>query len=318
MKGLGRFFSRWTNVAAILIIFGFIGVALAAPYLAPPDDPENPAPFRVAPAANGSRTTSSRQVPRPPAGDVPLGTVTGGLDVFYSLVWGTRAVLRFGFLAALGTACFGVVVGALSGYTGGLFNRLVMRITDAFLTFPSLAGVFLFRRILLYRVDPLVPLSEVQTALPVILAFVMFSWMPYARLINANVLKLKQTDFALAAKTVGAPPLRIVFRHLAPNAMAPAIVLLARDIGGLVILEAAFTFIGLGAGLPWGVLLVAGRDWIVGPGGNPLTYWWVFLPATLALVLYGIGWNLLGDGLNTWFNPRARHATFWYWKRDRG
>ena len=72
----------------------------------------------------------------------------------------------------------------------------------------------------------------------------------------------------------------------------------------MVILESAFTFIGLGGSTEWGVLLVAGRDYTIGLGGNPLTYWWTFLPATLALVFFGIGWNLLGDGLNTLLNPR--------------
>ena len=75
--------------------------------------------------------------------------------------------------------------------------------------------------------------------------------------------------------------------------------------GAMVILEASFTFIGISGYLPWGVLLVSGRNWIIGPGGNPLAYWWVFLPVTLALVLFGLGWNLLGDGLNDALNPKT-------------
>jgi peptide/nickel transport system permease protein len=84
------------------------------------------------------------------------------------------------------------------------------------------------------------------------------------------------------------------------------IVLVARDVGGMVLLQATFTFIGLGGNSLWGMLLVRGRDWILGPGGNILTFWWVFMPATLALVLFGVGWNLLGDGLNEVLNPRTR------------
>ncbi len=126
----------------------------------------------------------------------------------------------------------------------------------------------------------------------------------YARLININILQLKQSDFALAARSVGANSLRIQFRHLLPNALSPAIVLLARDIGGLVLLEAAFTFIGLGGATEWGTLLVIGRDWVLGLGGNPLIYWWTYVPACLALIAFGVGWNLVGDGLTDLLNPR--------------
>jgi peptide/nickel transport system permease protein len=142
---------------------------------------------------------------------------------------------------------------------------------------------------------------------PLVLALILFSWMPYARIINSNVVKLKQSEYALAAVTLGMGHSRIVFRHLLPNGIAPAIVLVARDIGSMVVLEAAFTFIGLSSGLPWGVILVIGRDWIIGPGGSPLVYWWIFLPVTLALILFGMGWNLLGDGLNDVMDPRSLH-----------
>jgi peptide/nickel transport system permease protein len=74
-----------------------------------------------------------------------------------------------------------------------------------------------------------------------------------------------------------------------------------------VLLQATFSFIGLGGGSPWGDLLASGRDWIIGPGGNPLKYWWVFIPATAALMAFGIAWNLLGDVVNEWLNPRTRY-----------
>jgi peptide/nickel transport system permease protein len=208
------------------------------------------------------------------------------------------------------TALLGTLIGAISGYLGGFVNRLVMRVTDAFLTFPAIAAVFLFGQMMI-STNPEATLTAFQKVMlalkldPVMLALTLCSWMPYARLINASIIRLKQTEYAMAARTVGVPPLRIVLRHLLPNALAPIIVLAARDVGGLVILEAAFTFIGVGGNSTWGQLLVAGRGWIIGPGGNPLAYWWIFLPPTLALVLFGIAWNLLGDGLNTLLNPRT-------------
>ncbi len=128
--------------------------------------------------------------------------------------------------------------------------------------------------------------------------------MPYARLVNTTVMKIKSKSYIEAARSVGVRNGRIIFRHILPNSISPAIVLAARDVGGMVLLQAVFTFIGLGGDSPWGMLLASGRDWVIGPGGGIFAYWWVFLPATLALILFGIGWNLLGDGLNDVLNPR--------------
>jgi peptide/nickel transport system permease protein len=239
------------------------------------------------------------------------------------LIWGTRAALRFGLVVVLLSAGFGIIVGAASAYFGGWFNSVVMRITDGFLAFPLIAAVWLFQQILAsldwangyYTLDAWVaPLTQRQrliTALgiePVMLAFILFSWMPFARIINANVLRLKHTEYILAAKVVGVRSHRIILRHLLPNAIAPAIVLIARDIGGLVILQAAFAFIGIGGTITgniteWNRLLLLGRTWIIGIGGNLLLYWWMYIPVTLALVLFGVGWNMLGDRLNVIFSP---------------
>jgi peptide/nickel transport system permease protein len=130
--------------------------------------------------------------------------------------------------------------------------------------------------------------------------------MPYARIVNSLVIQLKGADYVIAAQAMGATPLHTIVRHLLPNAVAPAIVLMARDIGAVVILETAFTFIGLRGTVAWGLILVSSRDYVIGFGGNPFTYWWTFLPVALAIILFGIGWNLLGDGLNTMLNPRTR------------
>jgi peptide/nickel transport system permease protein len=127
--------------------------------------------------------------------------------------------------------------------------------------------------------------------------------MPYARLTSARISQLKQSEYVEAARSLGMRRSRIIRRHLLPNALPPLIVLAARDMGAMVILASAFTFIGLGASTEWGTLLVVGRDYVIGLGGNPLAYWWVFVPATLALILFGIGWNLLGDGLNSVLDP---------------
>jgi peptide/nickel transport system permease protein len=303
MKILKRFLSQWQNYIALGLVVFFLEVAVFAPVLAPPDNPKNPDYYRLPPDTRVSSLLS----PLPPEEGLPLGTAPGGSDIYYSLIWGVRPALRFGLMGAMIPGIFGIILGAVSGYVGGWFNRITLRITDAFLTFPVIAGVFLFNEILrpgYYRTIR----GSIQEALfdfgPVLLALILFSWMPYTRIINANIARMKQIEYVMAAKTIGATQARIIFRHLLPNTIAPAIVLIARDIGAMVMLEATFAFIGMGGTLPWGVILAASRDWIIGPGGNPLVYWWVFLPATLVLILFGMGWNLLGDGLNDALNPR--------------
>jgi peptide/nickel transport system permease protein len=226
-------------------------------------------------------------------------------------------------VAAL-TAIVGLLFGAISGYAGGIVNSIMMRITDAFLAFPIIAGVVFLSQLWTstiaaaggiwdwfnktWVVMPGNLVSPLQTLFqsisPLMLILIMFSWMPYARMTNAIVITLRQVDFIHAARAMGAKSSRIILRHLIPNSVAPSIVLAARDVGGMVVIQAAFTFIGLDGSCTWGNILAIGRDWILGPGGGILAYWWVYVPATLALILFGIGWNLLGDGLSELLDPR--------------
>ena len=139
---------------------------------------------------------------------------------------------------------------------------------------------------------------------PAAIAFILFMWMPYARVMNASVMRLKQVEYVLAAKTSGVKKFSVIFRHLIPNAIAPVLVMAAKDVGALVVLQTTFSFIGLGHSTPWATALLLGRDWIFSPKGI-INYWWVFLPVTAALVVFGVGWNLLGDGLIEAMNPRS-------------
>lgn len=272
-----------------------------APRWAPPGEPGNPGGIRVV-------GKSHDPIPHPPSDGAPLGTTTGQVDIYYSLVWGARSALRFGLVVTLSTAVIGTFVGAISGYSGGAVHGLLMRITDAFLAFPVIAGVWLLQQVM-QPASTFAELTPIQQAFhdlgldPVLLTLILLSWMPYARLTSAGIGQLKQTEYIQAARSLGMRNARIIRRHLLPNALPPVIVLAARDVGAMVILASAFTFIGLGASTEWGMLLVIGRDYVIGLGGNPLTYWWVFVPATLALILFGVGWNLLGDGLNSVLDP---------------
>ncbi len=325
MRNLRRFFSRWQNWLGLLIVVFFIFVAVAAPLLSP-NDPKNPSVFKIV-----GRMTN--YTPQPPNEKAPLGTLSAQISVYHALVWGTRSALGFGLSVALLSAVIGVLIGAAAASAGGWLNRLLMRATDAFLSFPIIAGVVLIQQVITtvlvqagvylsanrFGGMPAAPSATPSYFLPeglsnfvlmlkdvdpLLIAFILFSWMPYARVTNAMVRRVQDSEFVQAARVSGARPARILFRHLLPNSISPAVVMAARDVGGMVLLQATFTFIGMGGGSPWGLILVRGRDWIITPGGL-FTYWWVFMPATLALVLFGIGWNLLGDGINDVLNPRT-------------
>jgi peptide/nickel transport system permease protein len=192
-----------------------------------------------------------------------------------------------------------------------------MRFTDAFLAFPMIAGVVFFQQLYTILITPQnlflpqVPDLQPATGLlglfagvdPLLIALIVLSWMTYARITNSMVLRIKETGFVEASRALGASHGRLIFRHLIPNSITPAVVLAARDIGALVLFQATLAFIGLSDSSPWGLSLAAGRRWIIGPGGSMLKYWWVFFPITLAIILFGIGWNLIGDNVNDWLNP---------------
>ncbi len=306
---------RWEFVLGLLVVTWCVLVAVAAPFLAPPSNPEAPAEFQNV----GTRQEKLARRPLPPSAKAVLGTTPDQNDIFYTLVWGTRSALRFGLIVSLGAAALGTFLGTLSAYLGGWMNGLILRVTDGFITFPLIAGVIVSNQLSLIVLQnifgenyitatfsaspPAIPLWF-QIFFSLELIFILFTWMPYARLTNAMITRVKSTDFVEAAHSLGAGHARIIFRHLMPNAVSPVIVLLSKDIGGVVVLQSALTFIGISGGSAWGSLLVMGRDWIIGPGGDPLGAWWVFVPASLAIILFSIGWSLLGDGLNDLLNPR--------------
>ena len=318
MKRLRRFFSHWQNWFATLLILAYFGVAIAAPYLSP-DDPKQPGAFmRVGKATRGE--------PQPPDETAILGMLPHGIDVYHALIWGSRDALEFGLIVTLSTALFGIFYGALSGVVSLRMGRLLMNIADSLLAFPPIAGVVFLQQLYAMTIDAfggfyylssqqgLVvevhgPVTLIQTVLetinPLMLSLIIFSWMPYARLVNSIVLTLRQTDFVQAARALGGSPLWVIRRHLLPNSITPALVLAARDVGGVVLLQATLTFINIGGDSVWGSMLSQARNWVIGPGGSLLMYWWVFLPPTLAVMLFGIAWNVFGDGLSDVLDPRS-------------
>ncbi len=321
-----RFLRRPSTVIGLLLVSLFVFLAVFAPVLQPPLNPEDPWPFL-------SVGSNFQREPLPPGPEWPLGTTpqiksqplfgiapdqdaADQWDVLYTLVWGSRSALRFGLVVTLSTAAIGIVIGLVAGYVGGRFGNLVMRGTDAFLAFPAIAAVWFIQRTLyssIYNLwnDPMTLTGWEgflyrQRIDPIMLALILFSWMPYARLMAVQTGLVKQSEYVWAAQSMGATDGRIIVRHILPNVISPAVVLMARDVGGMVLLASAFIFIGFGGNVAWGTMLVTSRDYVIGLGGNPFQYWWTFVPISLALILFGMGWNLLGDGLNAYLNPHGR------------
>ena len=330
MRYIRLFFRRPQNWLGLVLILAYVFIAVAAPYLSP-DDPKRPGPFmRV------GRATEAR--PLPPDENAILGMLPRGIDVYHALVWGSRDALRFGLIVTLCTALFGVFYGAVSGYTGGLVGGLMLRIADSFLAFPPIAGVVFLQQLFItvtalggayasgeiytFSGDP-VRVSIIQILFehinPLMLSLIIFSWMPYARLVHSIVITLKQTEFIQAARALGGNTFWITRKHLLSNSTGPAMVLAARDVGGVVLLQATLTFINIGGDSIWGIMLAQGRNWVLGPGGNLLTYWWVFLPPTIAVMVFGIAWNMFGDSLSDVLSPTYyedfHSRSFWNKKR---
>jgi len=324
---LRRLLTRWQSILTVIAVLLIIIVAAAAPILAPVANPEGSPWFKII----CERVTC---FPEPPGMTLPLGSISE-FDVYHTLIWGFRQSLIFGLLTASITALIGTTLGLVSAYYGGWQDKLIMRICDAFFAFPIVAGVALFAQVsILLTISAQDQRSVLMTAAnsnpnffqnialvaadkvpnifqniilnadPIFLALILFSWMGYTRIIHSQVLQVKKEEYVKAARASGARSLRIIFMHILPNSITPAIVMATRDIGRMVVIQSSLTFIGVGGSSAWATLLNHGKNWIIGPGGNLLNRWWIFLPITLALVFFGVTWGFVGDELNHWMNPK--------------
>lgn len=284
-------------LAGVLIIFGFVAMSLAAPILAPPEGDD---PYTMP-------TSSFRINPEPPRPGYPLGTTERSFDVFYGIVWGTHIAFRIGLSVTAGRLLIGMVVGLISGYYAGWLDAIIMRITDAFLAFPIVPATLVMLAFFGPRtLGRMASGSGVDSI--IILSLILFGWMQYARLVRGNVLAERAKQYVEAAVSIGASSRRIIWRHVLPNIPQGLFVLAASDVGAMVVLAAVFTFLGLAgrAGLAdWGWMLNIGRNWIIGTPSNAFQYWYTYLPPIAAIVLFSVGWNLIGDGLRDVMDPRT-------------
>jgi peptide/nickel transport system permease protein len=293
-----QFLKRPGLILGVFIVVVFAMVAIAAPVIAQPEA-ENP--YTI--PQDGYEVD-----PEPPSAKHPLGTMEKQYDVLYGVVWGSRVAFKIGLSVTLCRALIGVLAGLVSGYYGGWLDSLMMRVTDAFLAFPIVPATLVM----------LVFLGGSWVAQVfggggvdgiVVVALILFGWMQYARLVRGNVLAERTKQYVEAAVSIGARSPRIILRHVLPNVPQGLFVLIASDVGAMVALSAVFTFLGLSgrAGLAdWGWMLKVSRNWIVGTPSSAFLYWYTYLPPSLAIVLFSMGWNLIGDGLRDVLDARLR------------
>lgn len=286
---LKQLFKNPLSASGFIILLGFTLVALLAPWLAPPPE-RHFNPYMI--PQDGFSST-----PHPPSVQHPLGTTQNQYDIFYGLIWGTRTAFIIGIIVIFFTLLVGIVTGALSGYFGGWIDEILMRITEIFLAFPSLVATMVLVTILGKGLDK------------VVIAFIVFGWMGYARLIRGNVLQAKENTYVEAARAAGANSLRIIFRHVVPNAIYPILVVASLDIGTVVLGAAALSFLGLGAQegyADWGQMINYAHNWILGTHDDRLAYWYTIFFPGLTISLFVLGWNFIGDAFRDIFDPRLR------------
>ncbi len=226
----------------------------------------------------------------------PLGTDALGRDLLTRILYGGRISMTVGLLVVGITLSIGVTIGAVSGYFGGLIDNVLMRITDAFLTLPSLLVLILLSA-LLREVD--IPLLQQSSVLTIGVVIGLLSWMTFARLVRATFLTLREMDFVTASRSLGASPLRIIVRHILPNAIGPIIVESTLELGYAIIEESGLSFLGFGIQPPtpsWGNLLSNAQE-------NFIRYPWLSIFPGLMIFLSIISVNYIGDGLRDAFDP---------------
>jgi peptide/nickel transport system permease protein len=277
MPAFRRHKTLWLGGALVLVA---LVVALAAPWLAPMDPLEQRLRARLKPPiwAEGS---VARHV---------LGTDEFGRDVLSRIVWGARVSLAVGVLVVIVAGPVGTLIGLLAGYYGGVVESVLMRLADAQHALPGI----LLAIVVVAMLGP--------SMLNLILVLAVTTWVVYARVVFTSARSVRERDYVHAAAALGASDARLMVRHVLPGAVSPIIVVSALQVGRVILLEAALSFLGLGVPPPqasWGGMLADGRNRL-------LVASWIATYPGLALALTVWGINMLGDGLRQLLDPKLR------------
>ena len=261
-------------ILGLIIVLGVTFAAVFAPLIAPFDPNE----------------LHLDAILKAPCAEFPLGTDRLGRDVLSRLLYGGRVSLWVGFVAVGISLSIGALLGLVSGYFGGLVDEIVMRFVDIMLCFPSfflILAVVAFLEPSLFNIMVVIGLT---------------SWMGVARLVRAETLTLREREFVSAARLAGTSTWRIMTRHILPNAMAPVTISAILGIGGAILIESGLSFLGLGVQPPqasWGNMLMDGKSVIEEAS-------WLSLFPGLAILITVLGYNLLGESLRDFLDPRLK------------
>lgn len=261
-------------ILGLIIVLGVTFAAVFAPLIAPFDPNE----------------LHLDAILKAPCAEFPLGTDRLGRDVLSRLLYGGRVSLWVGFVAVGISISIGALLGLVSGYFGGLADEIVMRFVDIMLCFPSfflILAVVAFLEPSLFNIMVVIGLT---------------SWMGVARLVRAETLTLREREFVSAARLAGTSTWRIMTRHILPNAMAPVTISAILGIGGAILIESGLSFLGLGVQPPqasWGNMLMDGKSVIEEAS-------WLSLFPGLAILITVLGYNLLGESLRDFLDPRLK------------
>ncbi len=272
-KVLWRRFSRnRLSLTGAIIVVSLIVVAIFADIISPYD------PMAI----------DVHNVLSPPSRAHPLGTDDLGRDVLSRMLYGSRVSLRVGFVAVGLAMMVGIIIGSIAGFYGGKVDAILMRFVDIMLAFPTF---FLI----------LAVIAILEPSIYTIMAVIGFTgWMDVARLVRAEFLTLKERDYVIAARSIGAGNLRIIFKHILPNALSPVFVAATFGVAGAILIESGLSFLGLGVQPPnpsWGNILTSGKD-------NIEVAWWLSLFPGLAILITVLSYNLVGEGLRDALDPR--------------
>lgn len=263
-----------TLVGGSILVLVFFIISLFAPLIAPYD----PCDINI------------KEVLLPPCKKHIMGTDQLGRDVFSRVIWGSRISLKVGFIAVGISTIIGTLLGAIAGYYRSWIDNLIMRAVDVMLCFPTfflILAVIAFLEPSIWNIMIIIGLT---------------GWTGVARLVRAEILSLREQEFVLAAKALGASNKRIVFVHILPNALAPVLVSATLGISGAILTESALSFLGIGVQPPipsWGNILSAGKD-------NIEIAWWLSLFPGIAILLTVLAYNLLGEGLRNILDPKLK------------
>jgi peptide/nickel transport system permease protein len=278
--GLVRRRPSFRAVFGITVLVVMSGAAILAPQIAPWDPARQMLMKRLRPPAWEARGLREH----------PLGTDHLGRDILSRIVYGGRISLGVGLSAVTLSALIGVSLGLLAGFHGGRTDAVVMRVADVFLAIPYI----LLAMGVVFALGP--------SLLNVILVMAVTRWVQFARIVRADVLSIREREFVSGARARGNRSLRLLLRHVLPNALTPIIVVATLELAFMIIYESALSFLGLGVQPPtptWGWMLADGRNYIA-------TAWWLATFPGLAIMLTVLAVNLLGDWLRDTLDPRLK------------